>query len=102
MFLQIIKSVAVVLLLLCLLPMPYIYYTIVRIFIFVSMIIFTYNDNPKKKFWKYCIYVFFATLFNPLVRIELPRIIWNVIDVLLAAIIFVNLIYEYNKAQKEG
>jgi len=92
----IIKSIIVVILLLCLLPMPYQYYSIVRFSVTISMIIFAIKDNPEKSFGKFCFYVFIGSLFNPIAIIELPRIAWNIIDVMLALVLFISAVAQYN------
>ena len=71
-------------LLICLLPMPYGYYTLVR---FAAMIILgcmAYGFYKEEKQALCIIAGSLALLFQPLIKITLDRITWNVIDVLLA------------------
>lgn len=71
-------------LLLCLLPMPYGYYTIVR---FAAMIILgcmAYGFYKEEKQTLCIIAGALALLFQPLIKITLDRITWNIVDVLLA------------------
>jgi len=79
-----IKIILAVLLGLCLVDMPYGFYQLVR---FASMIAFAYlfyvNYNNGKKI-EAVIYIVFAILFQPLIKISLGRPIWNIVDVLVA------------------
>jgi hypothetical protein len=94
----IIKSVLSVLLLLCILHMPYVYYTILRFAVTISMVVLQAADNQEKSFKKLSFFVFVGVLFNPLFPVEFERIIWVVIDILLAAILIVMSIKQF----KEG
>ncbi len=72
------------LLLVCLFPMPYGYYTLVR---FVAMVYFVclayclYKDNNTILCIVSCS---MALLFQPFFKIALGRMMWNVVDVILA------------------
>ncbi|MEQ3661566.1 MAG: DUF6804 family protein [Flavobacterium sp.] len=78
------KLILIVLLLLCLLDMPYGYFQFVRWF---SMVAFSYlalvairEDKQNEIF----IYIALVILFQPIIKIALGRIIWNIVDVLVA------------------
>lgn len=76
-------------LLICLLPMPYGYYTLVR---FAAMIILgcmAYGFYKEEKQTLCIIAGSLALLFQPLVKITLDRITWNIVDVLLAIALMV-------------
>ena len=77
------------LLLLCLAPMPYGYYQLVR---FVSMVIFAvmaYQYYVKKQEgWAVC-FGALALLFQPFFKIALGRVIWNIVDVVVAILLIV-------------
>ena len=71
-------------LLICLLPMPYGYYTLVR---FAAMIILgcmAYGFYKEEKQTLCIIAGSLALLFQPLVKITLDRMTWNIVDVLFA------------------
>lgn len=71
-------------LLLCLFPMPYDYYTLVR---FASMIIFAcfaFSFYKEKNTLFMVIAISLAILFQPLAKITLSRVMWNIIDVIVA------------------
>jgi hypothetical protein len=79
-----IKILLSILLLVCLFNMPYGYYQVVR---FIAMITFAYlafnadKENNRNEIW---IYIFLALLFQPFIKIALGRLLWNVVDVIVA------------------
>lgn len=98
----IIKILMTIALLVCLLDMPYGYYQLVR---FSAMVVFgvfavSYYINEKST-WMY-FYGFSALLFNPFLKVYLGRTMWNVVDVVVAIIIIVNIITEQRKSQIEN
>lgn len=73
--------------LLCLAPMPYGYYMLVR---FVAMVVFglmAYQYYTRQKAIASVIFGVLALLFQPIYKIALGRVTWNVIDVLVAALL---------------
>ena len=71
-------------LLLCLVPMPYGYYTLVRILATVVFCIYAYKCYVAKKEGMTWVFVTLVLLFQPFAKIALGRVIWNVIDVIVA------------------
>ena len=70
--------------LLCLAPMPYGYYMLVR---FVAMVVFgvmAYKYYQEKKEILAWVFGILALLFQPFAKIALGRLIWNIVDVLVA------------------
>lgn len=75
------------LMLLCLAPMPYGYYMLVR---FVAMVVFTimaYQYYEATKTTAAFVFGVLALLFQPIYKIALGRVTWNVIDVAVAALL---------------
>ena len=77
------------LLLLCLAPMPYGYYMFVR---FVSMVVFgvmayQYIQQDRKG-WAVT-FGGLALLFQPFIKIALGRVMWNVVDVIVAVLLII-------------
>lgn len=75
------------LMLLCLAPMPYGYYMFVR---FVAMVVFgviAYQYYMKQKTVAMWVFIVLALLFQPLYKIALGRVVWNVVDVLVAILL---------------
>lgn len=76
-------------LLACLLPMPYGYFMLVR---FAAMIIFGLMALIYYQEQKEGIAIFFgamAILFQPIIKISLGRTMWNIVDVVMAIILFI-------------
>lgn len=95
--LQFILAIA---LLLCLAPMPYGYYILVR---YSSAILFgtmAYQYYLEKKENPALVWGTLAILFQPIIKISLGKTIWNIIDVLVAIILFVIILYS-NKKENE-
>ena len=71
-------------LILCLFPMPYGFYQFVR---FAAMAIFAYLSYSEYKnghMDRMILFIVLAILFQPFAKIALGRVIWNVVDVLVA------------------
>ena len=86
-----IKIVLSLLLFSCLLDIPYGYFQLVR---FISMIGFIYLAlivNEQKIKNEFFIYIELALLFQPLIKIALGRIIWNIVDVIVGACLIISL-----------
>lgn len=95
---NILKIFLSALLLLCLTDMPYGYFQLVRFLATVFFIYFglnTHNNDTKK-------YVYFslAVLFQPLIKIALGRTIWNIVDVIVAGLLIMSVIKDYNSKTK--
>ena len=84
-------------LLLCLAPMPYGYYSLVR---FVAMVVFCvaaykyHQAENEKMAWSF---VALALLFQPFMKIALGRLLWNIVDVVVAIGLIVLFIWEYKR-----
>ncbi|WP_027455442.1 DUF6804 family protein [Xylanibacter brevis] len=87
--------------LLCLAPMPYGYFMLVR---FVAMMVFgasAYNYYSAGKASLAWTFVGLALLFQPFFKIVLGRVIWNVVDVLVAIFLIILVVRE-REAGKEN
>ena len=89
-----------VVLLLCLAPMPYGYYTLVRILATVVFGIFAYKCYVAKKEGMTWVFVTLALLFQPFAKIALGRVIWNVIDVIVAIGLIVLFFWDWKRGNK--
>ncbi len=78
------KIILSILLLLCLFQMPYGYYQLVRFFATFVFLLLAYYAKVKKRQEEVIIYIVLAILFQPLWKIALGRMLWNVIDVIVA------------------
>lgn len=87
--------------LLCLAPMPYGYYMLVR---FVAMVVFGvmayryYQTRKEKLAWTFGL---LALLFQPFAKIALGRLIWNIVDVIVAIGLIVLFFVEKKQAKVE-
>ena len=80
---KIIKIILAVLFFICLFDMPYGYFQIVRFAALVGFAILAYNANEQGHKREVIIYVCLAILFQPLIKIALGRVVWNVVDVIV-------------------
>lgn len=94
------KIVLAVLLLLCLLDMPYGFYILIR---YVATVVFgymAYSYYQENKNKLAVVSGSFAVLFQPLVKFTLGRVVWNVVDVVVA-IALIALVLVESKIKKE-
>ena len=63
--------------------MPYGYYQLVRFAALIGFALLAYNSNEQRNKTEVIIYVCLAILFQPLVKIALGRVVWNVVDVIV-------------------
>jgi hypothetical protein len=89
---QIVKFILALLLLLCLLRMPYGYYQFVRVAAMLGFLFLAYDSSQKQNKSEMIVYVGLAILFQPLIKISLGRLIWNIVDVIVAAGLLYSLI----------
>lgn len=89
-------------LLMCLLPMPYGYFVLVRYFAAVVFAIMAYSHYKQHDNAAACLWVCLALLFQPFFKIALGRVIWNVVDVAVAAVLVVKLLKERKTTDKAG
>lgn len=73
-----------VLLLVCLAPMPYGYYQLVRFIAMVSFAYLAYDYYKLNKVGVSYAFVALALLFQPFLKIALGRVMWNIVDVIVA------------------
>jgi hypothetical protein len=82
-------SIGIALLLLgCLADMPYGYFQFVR---FASAAFFSYTaytENEKENNELAIVFLVLAILFQPFIKISLGRILWNIVDVIVALGLF--------------
>ncbi len=89
----ILKLLLSLLLFLCLADMPYWYYQFVRFVACIAFGYFAFGEQEKQTKWA-LFYIALAILFQPFIKISLGRVLWNVVDVVVAIVligsIFVN------------
>ena len=75
-------------LILCLFPMPYGFYQFVR---FAAMAIFAYLaycEYKNSHVDRMILFIVLAILFQPFAKIALGRVLWNIVDVIVAGYLF--------------
>ncbi len=72
------------LLLLCLAKMPYGFYQIVRFLAFAGFAYSAYFQYKAKSTDRMILFIVLALLFQPFLPLSLGRIIWNIVDVIVA------------------
>lgn len=75
------------LMLLCLAPMPYGYYMLVRFVAMVAFGVMAYRYFENDKAVAGYIFGALALLFQPFFKIALGRVVWNVVDVIVALLL---------------
>lgn len=78
-----IKIILAILFFTCLLHMPYGYYQFVRVSALIGFALLAYQANEDKRHFEVIIFIGLAVLFQPLIKIALGRVIWNVVDVIV-------------------
>lgn len=82
-----IQYILVFALLLCLLPMPYAYFILVRCFATIIFVIMSYKNYQQKNSMLFLFWMIVAVLFQPIMKIALGRVVWNIIDVIIAVLL---------------
>ena len=78
-----IKIVLAILFFICLLDMPYGYFQLVRFISMVAFAVLAYKANEEGQKTETIVYVCLAILFQPLLKIDLGRTLWNIVDVIV-------------------
>ena len=89
------------LLLLCLFHMPYGFYTLVRFVAMIVFVIIAYKYGAEEKMGVAIVAGALALLFQPLIKITLGRVVWNVVDVIAAIALIALFIYELKNKKNE-
>ncbi len=89
------KLILAIALLLCLAPMPYGFYMLIRFFATVMFGLMAYRYHQEKKENLMITFGALAVLFQPLIKIPLGRTVWNVVDVVIAVVLIIQLLREY-------
>ena len=88
------KLILVIALLLCLAPMPYGYYMLVRFFAMTVFGLMAYRYYQEKKENLMIAFGALVVLFQPMIKIPLGRVIWNVVDIAVAVVLVIFLLKE--------
>lgn len=84
-----VKLVLSTLFLLCLAPMPYGFYSLIRFVAMIAFAVFAYSYYEKKDNKLAIVFLSLAVLFQPLLPIYLGRVLWNIVDVIVAVFLII-------------
>jgi hypothetical protein len=87
-----IKIILALLLLACLLDMPYGYFMIVRFVATFAFLYFSYHSKNIGNDNRAILYVILALLFQPFFKIALGRLVWNLVDVIVACLLIISIL----------
>ncbi|RXP60885.1 hypothetical protein EC396_04320 [Lutibacter sp. HS1-25] len=88
---KLIKILLAISFFLCLFDMPYGFYELVRFLALVGFAILAYKSNEQDKKTAVVIYIALAILFQPIFKIALGRMLWNVVDVIVGLGLLISL-----------
>ncbi|QNA44300.1 DUF6804 family protein [Lacibacter sediminis] len=94
---NLLKIVLALLLFACLLQMPYGYYQLVRFLAMAFFAYFAYETFLDGRKSIALLYIFLAILFQPIVKIALGRLIWNIVDVIVGVVLIISVISQKKK-----
>ena len=92
-----IYGVIAAILLLCLVDMPYGFYTFVRFIAAAAFCYFAYEAHSARNNDRMILFIILAILFQPFIKIPIGRVIWNIIDVVVAIYLIILLIRLLNR-----
>ena len=79
-------------------PMPYGYYELVRFIGMIGFSLLAYLSYRRNNQIGTVIYFCLALLFQPLIKIALGRVIWNIVDVIVAVALIASIFYKARKS----
>ena len=94
-----IKIVLIILFLLCLLDMPYGYFQIVRFAGLLGFGILAYGANESKQKELAIVFIGLALLFQPFIKIEIGRQIWNIVDIVVSIFLIATIFIDRKRHQ---
>jgi hypothetical protein len=81
----------------CLFHMPYFYFQFVRVAGLICFSVLAVFEHQKSnKVWM-IIWACSAIIINPIIKIPLGRLYWNIIDVIWVLVIVVSLVYTHKR-----
>ena len=77
--------------------MPYGYYQAVRFIGMLGFILLAYLSNQQNNKIEAIIYIAFALLLQPFIKVALGRTVWNIVDVIVSAGLIISLFVKPKK-----
>ena len=87
------------LLLLCLLDMPYGFFVLVRFIATAAFCYFAFEEYQDGNKERMILFIILAVLFQPFMKISLGRVIWNIVDIVVAGYL-IYLLFQVIKSKK--
>lgn len=81
----------------CLLRMPYGYYQFMRLATCAGFLWLAYSEFKQSGHIFTLLYIVLAILFNPVIKVHLDKGTWHVIDVVVAIIILLTILFDLKK-----
>ena len=81
---NVIKTALAILLLICLFDLPYGYYQFIRYIALVGFAILGYYEYERKNIPVVIVFVGLVMLFQPIAKVPLGRLVWNIVDLVVA------------------
>jgi len=97
-----IKLILAFLLLLCLANFPYSYFQLVRFIALIGFSLLAYQVREKDAQTAFIIYIVLAILFQPFFKIALGRLLWNIVDVIVAIGLIVSIFVKPEQQDKKN
>ena len=91
---EIVSIVLAFILLLCLFPLPYGFFVFIRLITTIVFGYFAYDFYQRGETAKCIVSALIMLLFQPIAKITFEREIWNVIDIIVALLLFGHVIWE--------
>lgn len=91
---EIVSIVLAIILLLCLLPMPYGFFVFIRLIATVVFGWMVYDFYQRGETVKCIVAAILMLLFQPIAKVTFSREIWNVIDIIVALLLFGNIVWD--------
>jgi hypothetical protein len=86
-----VKTILAILLSLCLFDMPYSYFQFVRFASTAGFAYLAYEAYEQKNQRDLIIFIILDLLFQPFEKIALGRVLWNIVDVVVAVYLLISL-----------
>jgi len=90
---KLIKIILAVLFFICLANMPYGYFQLVRFAGLIGFAILAYLASEKKDKTEMIVCICLAILFQPIFKIALGRLIWNIVNVIVGVGLIISLFW---------
>ncbi|MBK6544277.1 MAG: hypothetical protein IPG12_03205 [Saprospiraceae bacterium] len=89
----------IILFLACLLHMPYGYFQLVRSLGMLGFALFAYESYKNNKIEWMIFWIASSIVINPIIKVALGRIIWNIVDIIWAGVLLYSLVISKSESK---